>query len=128
MVTKLTKQEQLQEEEFVNEREICDEIHGKTSGYIKGLGFGARPSRVCSRSTLERTNEMQELITVLQPKLTTQEEKLTAQEEKLIEQERKPAVSVLGIVSIVYRQQDSRLLYDPQLSLFPNQHILHIHH
>ncbi|KAL5736204.1 hypothetical protein ACOSQ2_030992 [Xanthoceras sorbifolium] len=91
MIIILEEQEKVPEEERVSQREICDQVLGKRSGYVKGLGFGPKPVPIHLTQTIEETNKMQHLIKTQQAQLAAQEEKLEAQEKVLQEQEEKLA-------------------------------------
>ncbi|KAL5786946.1 hypothetical protein ACOSP7_003895 [Xanthoceras sorbifolium] len=89
MMINLEEQEKVPEEERISQREICDQVLGKRSGYVKGLGFGPKPVPIHLTQTIEETNKMQHLIRTQQAQLAAQEEKLEAQEKVLKEQEEK---------------------------------------
>ncbi|KAL5822328.1 hypothetical protein ACOSQ4_020228 [Xanthoceras sorbifolium] len=84
MIIILEEQEKVPEEERVSQREICDQVLGKRSGYVKGLGFGPKPVPIHLTQTIEETNKMQHLIKTQQAQLAAQEEKLEAQEKFLV--------------------------------------------
>ncbi|KAL5751790.1 hypothetical protein ACOSQ2_022297 [Xanthoceras sorbifolium] len=62
MMIILEEQEKIPEEERVSQREICDQVLGKRSGYVKGLGFGLKLVPIHVTHTIEETNKMQHLI------------------------------------------------------------------
>ena len=68
MTAKLIEQDQPPEEEHASQRQICDQVLGKTSDYVKGLGFGPKPSAICLVPR-EETNKMRDIITTQQAKL-----------------------------------------------------------
>ena len=72
MIVKLTEQDQLSEEEHASQRQICDQVLGKASGYVKGLGFGPKPSAMCLIPRGKETNKMRDIITTQQVKLAEQ--------------------------------------------------------
>ncbi|KAL5776867.1 hypothetical protein ACOSP7_009793 [Xanthoceras sorbifolium] len=86
MMIILVEQEKLPKEECVTQREICDQVLGKRSGYVKGLGFGPKLVPIHLTQTIEETNKMQYLIRTQEAKLIAQQEKLEAQQKVLQEQ------------------------------------------
>ena len=72
MTAKLIEQDQLSKEEHASQRQICDQVLGKASGYVKGLRFGPKPSAMCLIPRGEETNKMCDIITTQQAKLAKQ--------------------------------------------------------
>ena len=66
MTAKLIEQDQPPEEEHASQRQICDQVLGKTSDYVKGLGFGPTLSAMCLIPRGEETNKMRDIITTQQ--------------------------------------------------------------
>ncbi|KAL5789827.1 hypothetical protein ACOSQ2_004715 [Xanthoceras sorbifolium] len=58
----LAEQEKLTEEERVTQREMCDQVLGKRSSDVKGLGFGPKPVPKHLTQTIEKTNKMKYLL------------------------------------------------------------------
>lgn len=99
MTEKLIEQEELSEEERATAREIFDDVLGKTSGYVKGLGFGPKPSNQ-SRPTIEETSEFQDIIKEQQVELDAQHKKIEEQQERLAAQEEEICNNKVKIVSL----------------------------
>ncbi|KAL5843115.1 hypothetical protein ACOSQ4_009073 [Xanthoceras sorbifolium] len=76
MMIILAEQEKLQKEEHVTEREICDQVFGKRSSYVKGLGFSPKPVPKHLTQTIEETKKMQHLIRTQQAELAAQKKKI----------------------------------------------------
>ncbi|KAL5787472.1 hypothetical protein ACOSP7_004421 [Xanthoceras sorbifolium] len=55
MMIILAEQEKLPQEECVTQREMCDQVLGKRSGDVKGLGFGPKPVPIHLTQTIEET-------------------------------------------------------------------------
>ncbi|XVF48512.1 hypothetical protein PTKIN_Ptkin03bG0196600 [Pterospermum kingtungense] len=96
----LIEQEELLEEKRATQREICDEILGKASGYVNGLGFGPKPSMMCFKETMKERNEFLEVIQAQQAELDTQQKKIDDQQEKLVGQEAEICNNKEKIVSL----------------------------
>ncbi|KAL5851334.1 hypothetical protein ACOSQ3_006452 [Xanthoceras sorbifolium] len=69
MMIIIEEQEKVPEEKRVSQREICDQVLKKRSGYVKGLGFGPKPVPIHLTQTIEETNKMQHLIITQQAQL-----------------------------------------------------------
>ncbi|TXG66611.1 hypothetical protein EZV62_007886 [Acer yangbiense] len=88
MKTLLSDHEKHPDEERVTQREICDQVLGKRPGYVKGLGFGPKPTSMRATPT-EEANKLQDIIITQQEELGSQQEQLEVQQKKLEEQEEK---------------------------------------
>ncbi|TXG65461.1 hypothetical protein EZV62_006736 [Acer yangbiense] len=88
MKTLFSDHEKHPDEERATQREICDQVLGKRPGYVKGLGFGPKPTSMRATPT-EETNKLQDIIITQQEELGSQQEQLEVQQKKLEEQEEK---------------------------------------
>ncbi|WCJ18203.1 hypothetical protein M5689_006598 [Euphorbia peplus] len=99
----LMKEKQLQYNEDGNTKtldEIVEEVLGRASGYVKGLGYGPKPSKRISSYDVARQQQQEKELFETQQKLkdsqaqvveltdhvTNLEDKISAQEDKLSEQ------------------------------------------
>lgn len=100
MTKKLVEQEELPIEKRVTQREISDEVLGKASGYVKGLGFGPKPSMIRFKPTIVEKNRLQDVIQTQQAELEAQQQKIEDQQERLTTQEVEIFHNKENIVSI----------------------------
>ncbi|KAK1550395.1 hypothetical protein Q3G72_018342 [Acer saccharum] len=82
------EQKELPMEEHLIDKAICQQVLGKKSGYVRGLGYGPKPTPVHSKDITTETHRLETIVTTQAVEIEEQKKQIEEQKKQIEEQEK----------------------------------------